>query len=183
MEIEQLRLDRLHETHAGVTPEVNAAYLQAAAVCLGRLHEPPRNVAVCSDQGDDAEYQASWPIADERARRAWEDRDATRDGAYCVVLAALEAHIGLVAIARAAVGTGADYLIGTPGSFTHADGELDLENAQRLEVSGDLECDALSELQYRTGLKLTQLRRGKSSLPGIAGVVAFNMLRVELRTA
>ena len=99
-------------------------------------------------------------------------------------LAAAEVFLGLVAIGRARERTGSDYYIGLPGmQISPVDGELDYEEAFRLEVSGIDRCEGDADLRRRVTQKVQQLRAGKSSLPGIAGVVAFSLRRIVLRKA
>jgi hypothetical protein len=116
--------------HPGVSEEVCRAYSQAAEVCLGRHHTPPVTLLRVECKGRDPSRFLGWWAADETAQRAWRNRDdATRDGAYVVSLAVVEAELGMVALSRADTRSGADYYIGAPGS-------RDLEEASRLEVSG-----------------------------------------------
>lgn len=131
-------LATLHHRRYGVIPAKGASYAQAASVCLSRHHTPPAEVTVSAEGNEDGVYLVDWPPPSPRERAAWaNDEDSTRDGAYSVALAATEAHLGLVAVGRAKVGTGADYYVGPPGTGVRtADGELDLEEATRLDMSG-----------------------------------------------
>ncbi|MYD00209.1 MAG: hypothetical protein F4X13_13180 [Gammaproteobacteria bacterium] len=100
------------------------------------------------------------------ALRAWNNADdATRDGAYILVVAAVEAELGMVALRRAETRTGADYYVGSPDTD-------DLESALRLEVSGVNAGDGRA-VRGRLAQKLAQARRGISNLPAMAGVVGF----------
>jgi hypothetical protein len=130
----------------------------------------------------DGRYRLHWSQPTDTERRAWANRDdATRDGAYCVVLAAAEVHLGLVAIGRAEASTGADYYLGRPGDGVNvADGELDFEGAIRIEISG-LDRGTETQLLQRVAQKVGQARRGKSNLPAMAGVAGFGLLRVVFR--
>jgi hypothetical protein len=108
----------------------------------------------------------SWLKPDDRAKAAWANRDdTTRDGAYSVSLAALESELGLVAVARAEVKTGADYFVAPAGA-------PDLEDAERLEVSGINE-GARSAVSTRVRQKLEQAAAGQSDRRAIVSVVAF----------
>lgn len=110
------------------------------------------------------------------AERSRLDRDdATRDGAYSLALAAVEAEAGWVALGRAETRTGADYYVG----FTDAP---DYEDAYRLEVSGIDEGDA-PQIEYRLTQKLKQAREGQSDLPALACVVGFRSRRIAIETA
>jgi hypothetical protein len=178
-----LALASLSERHRGITPEIGAAYAQAAGVCLSRHYQPPVAVRVTADAREDVQYRTEWSLLTQHELDAWGNRDdATRDGAYCMALAGIEQHLGLVAIGRAPVGSGADYYVGPPGSEVNPlDGLLDLENAFRLEVSGIDSADGEARILARVREKVEQARSGKSNLPAIAGVVAFNLLRIVFR--
>lgn len=152
--------------HPGVSDAVCAAFSEAAEVCLARHHEPPRTSIRVTCEGRDSERVLTWTNPDDTAQRSWRNRDdATRDGAYAVSLAVVEAELGMVALSRADTRTGADYYVGEPES-------LDLEEAFRLEVSG-VDEGGLAELRKRLRSKEKQARRGVSSLPAYASVVGF----------
>lgn len=89
------------------------------------------------------------------------------------MIAAVEAGRQLYAVRRAETGTGADYYIGP----MDADLDDDLENCFRLEVSG-VDRGGEKEVRILLSEKVTQARKGKSSLPAIAGVVGFDANRV-----
>lgn len=109
--------------------------------------------------------------------RAWaNDDDATENGAYALVLAAIEEELGVVAIHRAPTKTGCDYYLGT----TTAEDELNLESAVRLEVSG-VDHGPLSAVRVRLAQKVNQAARVPSNLPAMAGVAGFRVRRVLLR--
>jgi hypothetical protein len=179
-----LELTTLDERHHGVTREIGAYFAQAAAICFSRFHTSPSIVRVTGCDRPDASYLVSWSAPTERVRDGWaNDDDATRDGAYGIVLAAVERHLGLVALSRTPVGSGADYWIGPFEAFQNPiDGLIDYENAFRLEVSGVSYCGDESVLEGRVRQKIRQARMGKSSRPAITGVVAFSMLRVVFRS-
>lgn len=169
------KLTDLHKRHRGLTPAVSAYYAEAASVCMSRHHEPPRELRVASPNGSTVRI-AEWTEPDQRAERAWANRDdATRDGAYCISLAAVEAELGWVAISRAETRTGADYYVGPRGSD-------DLEEAYRLEVSGVDDGDD-SAVNRRVGDKVRQALAGQSDLPAVATVVGFKAAMVVIREA
>jgi hypothetical protein len=178
-------LRALHHLHKGLTEAIAACYAEAAAVCLSRHHVPPASLRVSAEDIEDRSYRTSWPNPTERQEGAWANRDdATRDGAYCVVIAAVGVHLGLVAVARAETKTGADYyLVRADRIVSESDGGLDLEEAVRLEVSGIDRCPGEAHILHRVSTKVEQARQGRSNLPAIAGVVAFNLLRVIFRNA
>jgi hypothetical protein len=180
----ELGLASLSDRHHGVTQELGAAYAQAAAVYLSRHHLPPVTVSVSWDAAIASQYALSWTVSSERIRSAWAHTDdATRDGAYGVVLASAEAALGLVALGRTKVGSGADYWVGPTGTFTSpTDGLLDMDTVFRLEISGIDDCPGESALTRRLRQKMEQARQGDPSHPAIVGAVAFNMLPVVFRS-
>jgi hypothetical protein len=108
----------------------------------------------------------AWRRPSLAAQRAFNNHDdATRDAAYILALAAVEAELGLVAVARAETRTGADYYVGPPGS-------TDLESAYRLEVSG-VDAQSTAAVYRRLEAKIEQVRAGRSNLPAMASVVAL----------
>lgn len=173
-------LATLHARHPGVTQAVNGAYAEAAAVCLSRHHTPPLAITVESNDSERS-YELDWPIPSApRVQAAWANEDdATRDGAYGIVLAAAECHLGLVALGRARAGTGADYLVG-PRQPPEAleDPELNLEGVVRLEVSGFNQPGSKADLRGRLRVKIEQTRRARSIVPAVAGVVGFSLCLV-----
>jgi hypothetical protein len=176
-------LARLYERHRGLTRPVSESYAEAAAVCLNRHHMPPIALKVGTDERTTRDYYLEWPSPTARQKGAWANADdATRDGAYSVALGAAECHLGLVALLRASTRTGADYIVGPAGSEVNPqDGELDLETATRLEVSGIDRCDYESDLWYRVRKKVSQTQSPRLTSQAMAGVVAFNLGRVAFR--
>lgn len=166
-------LDCLHERHPGLTRRVCEAFAEAARVCMARHHAPPTPLAIHVEHRV-TERSLNWSPPDERTLRAWNNRDdATRDGAYSVTLAAVETELGLVAISRADVRTGADYYIGKPGAG-------DLEESYRLEVSG-VDTGDMGEVRRRLVQKVNQASNGDSDLPAFAGVVGFRERVIMLK--
>jgi hypothetical protein len=152
--------------HPGISEAVCASYAEAAEVCLARHHGPPRTELKIHCCGSTAARVLEWKQPDDVAIRAWNNRDdATRDGAYIVSIAAVEAELGVVALSRAETRSGADYYVGEPGS-------TDLEEAFRLEVSG-LDAGKESDLRSRLRKKEKQVVAGNSPLPAYASVVGF----------
>lgn len=167
MKLIHLIIAALHERHPGVTPIVAAYFHQAACVCLNRHHTAPHELAI---QVDDAACSGSvtWDEPTAAVLLAWGNKDdATRDGAYAVALATVEAHEGLVAVGRADTKSGADYLLAPRESAVE-----DFEASLRLEVSG-IDSGTPSQISYRLLQKQEQARQGQSDLPAIAAVVEF----------
>lgn len=155
----------LHERHIGLYEPLCRAYADAAGVCFSRHHQSPTDIKI-NKQIEICRREVRWEKPDNRTARSWaNDDDATRDAAYSVSLAVIEAEFGLFAFTRAETKTGADYYIGSPNAS-------DLEDAFRLEVSGT-DYGNLSAIRSRLREKVEQLRRGNSSKPGIAAVIGF----------
>jgi hypothetical protein len=151
---------------------LNAAYADAAALCFADAHEPPADLEIHHDE-DLCVREVSWRDSTAEAWASWANRDdATRDGAYCVSLAVVEAELGFVGLERADRRTGADFYIGPSGS--------DLEEAYRLEVSGVRSGDK-RDVNSRLREKVEQARRGRSNHPAFACVVGFAAKTVALR--
>lgn len=177
MPLPQLQIARLDRRHPGVNAHAAGYLHDAARVCLHRHHSSPTQVDIRHDAGAiKAEVQWSLPDAGCLASHANVD-DATRDGAYACVIAAVELTDELIAIGRAHTKTGADYYLAPPGSGTD-----DLEQAIRLEVSG-VNAGPEHEVAARLNRKLAQLRQGQGALPAIAGVIGFRERLVLLRKA
>src|SRR4051794_23074177 len=99
-----LELDSLSERHYGITAEIGGSYAQAAAVCLTRHHTSPAVARISTDAGRSDVHRTLWLTPTVRIRAGWANADdTTRDGAYGIVLAAAEAHLGLVGVRRSAV--------------------------------------------------------------------------------
>jgi hypothetical protein len=177
-----IELDRLHERHFALTPAVASSFAEAAGVCIERRHAPPAAFRVVSDNLAAAPVTVSWPPSSARARAAHANpEDVVKEGAYSVTLAVVEAHMDLFAITQAPKGSGSDYYVGPAGSLVNEDdGELDLEAAFRLEVSGSASEDE-SGLRYRLSEKVKQLKSGRSDLPALGAVVGFDQLLVLTR--
>ena len=173
-----LPISQLHLRHPGVSQPVNDSYCEAASVCFSRHHSSPVSISIIREANGEptrSEYLVEWSPPDEIARRAWaNDDDATRDGAYAVILAAVEAEMGLVATRRAETRTGADYYLGYISNMD----DLNLEDAFRLEVSG-VDHGNQATVNARLAEKIAQMRRGRSNLPALAGVTGFR-IRVAL---
>lgn len=166
-------LPDLHRRHPGLTEAVSHSFAEAAGVCFSRHHQPPATLQVHNGAAR-TPRQVHWQSPDERASRAWANRDdATRDGAYSVSLAAIEVEQGLVAVGRAETRTGADYLVAEPGSTE------DYEEALRLEVSGTDAGDA-SAIRQRLRQKTQQVKDGGADTPALACVVGFAELQVAI---
>lgn len=168
----QLRIDRLHERHVGVTEGLALSYHEAARVCLDRHHGSPQDFAVVDNDAVQP-VAVAWEACDQRTRNAWANQDDTTEaGAYCFALANAEFTRGLVAVSRAKTRTGVDYYLGPPGTTPE-----DLETSLRLEVSGTDE-GSLGTLNARLRQKMEQAGRGDSNLPALATVVGFAVKRI-----
>jgi hypothetical protein len=131
MTLPRLLIDGLDARHPGLNPHAAGFLSDAARVCFHRHHRPPIEI---SNHNESAVLNAGieWPEPDARCLASHGNRDdATRDGAYACVIAAIELTNGLLTVGRAQTKTGADYYSAAPGTSVG-----DLENAIRLEVSG-----------------------------------------------
>lgn len=170
----RLPIENMADRHHGLTPEVAAAYHQAARVCLDRHHTAPVEFLIEDDQGS-AAVEVCWTATDERERDAWANRDdATRDGGYVCVIAATELRHGLLAMRRVQVGDRADYYVAPAG--TPRD---DLESFQRLEVSG-VDSGDRHAVARRLTAKIAQVTSA-GNLPALAGVVGFAAAAIMVR--
>lgn len=152
--------------HPGVSAAVCEALSEAAEVCLARHHTPPSTSFQVALSGEELVRSLTWSAPDETAQLSWRNQDdATRDGAYIISLAVVEHELGMVALSRADIRTGADYYIGRSSA-------TDLEEAFRLEVSG-VGYGGQVEIRRRLREKLEQASRGDSFLPAYASVVGF----------
>ena len=175
--IPELPIHDMEARHIGLTRAIASSHSEAAMVCLDRHHVPPAHFKVHkSDQSK--EVIVRWTPTDKRTRGAWaNENDATRDGAYACVLAAVELLCGLTAIRRSETETGADYYIAEPNAVAD-----DLESYIRLEVSG-VDRGNASRVASRLRQKLDQARSGKSDLPAMAGVVGYRARLIRLAPA
>jgi hypothetical protein len=167
-----IELSDLDKRHPGVSHGLALAYCEAAEVCLGRHHQPPKPFSL-THNGVASSADTNWSSPSQQLQAQWANTiDATEAGAYCVALAAIELTSGLYAIFRAETQSGADYYLGPFGAEPD-----DLENLIRLEVSGiDTATPAL--VLARLNKKIEQLKNGASNTPGIASVVGFSQLVV-----
>jgi len=157
-------LHALHQRHPGLYRPLSEAYADAAALCFSETQKPPIDLEIHYSRSTSLR-EVSWREPTGEARASWANPDdATRDGAYCVGLATVEAELGYVGLARADRRTGADFYVGLPGG--------DLEETLRLEVSGVRTGD-LAAVQGRLRDKTEQARRGRSDRPAMACVVGF----------
>ena len=165
----------MDQRHKALTPSIAGAYKEAAEVCLSRHHLSPLEVTL-SDNGEETSGEVIWSPPDKRTLAAWANTiDATEAGAYCCVIAGIEAIRGLFAVHRAETLTGADYYIGPIDA-----GLKDLEDCLRLEVSG-VNAGDHRDVNKRLVQKIRQAREGKSSLPAVAGVFGFYAKLLMLR--
>jgi hypothetical protein len=124
-------LATLHERHYGVTEALARTYAEGAAICLQRHHASPKAISVDADDGMEGEYLASWDVPTGRQHAAWANQDdATRDGAYGMVIAATEAHFGYFVVGRTHTGSGTDYLFSKQRHDPVSDGLLSLQDVE-----------------------------------------------------
>lgn len=168
MTLPLLPLYKMADRHVGLTPALADSYLEAACVCLDRIHVPPQEFSL-KNEIFESQVRVVWESPDERCRGAWANiNDTTRDGAYACAIAATELFLGLFAVRRAETLTGADYYVSPINEMTE-----DLESCYRLEVSGtNLN---IYRVEERLKEKVIQVKKGQSNLPAIAVIVGFHV--------
>lgn len=170
-----LRFENLAQRHP-IDPHQLQGYANAAKVRLEAHHTCPVRFELISN-GVSVLYEVDWTPVDESLRRSYLNaEDAKRDGAYVMAMAAVEDLDGMVGVARAETGTGADYYVAPVASEPD-----DLENAVRLEVSGT--DGSRAEVRRRLREKIAQTQRGCSEVPAIAAVVGFRTRLILLERA
>src|SRR5262245_33976282 len=96
-----LDINGLHAAHA-VNRELLDVFATTAAIFLQRHHSSPKSWSVQLDGEDVATYQACWNEPSAADHRSYNNDDETTEfGACGITLAAVDAHLGLVAYARA----------------------------------------------------------------------------------
>ena len=169
-----LPIHDMHERHPGLTEAISSAITEAAGVCMSRHHTSPQTFRI-ENAGKDSDAQVRWRAPDQRTLNAWaNENDATEQGAYACVLAAVELVAGMVAIRRAETLTGADYFIAPIDASPQ-----DLAQHTRLEVSGTAN-GTTRDVARRLARKVKQAREGRSTTPAIAGVVGFSARRIQI---
>jgi len=165
-------LATLYLRHPGITKPLSESLAEAAAVCFSRHHTAPISMEV-RNESVSVTREVTWKEPDARELAAWNNQiDTTELGACGVSLAAVESELGLFAVSRADVLTGADYYVAAAGTDS-------LENARRLEVSGVDRGDE-GDLQKRVRLKIAQVKK-PSDESAIVSVVGFRarVIRIE----
>ena len=170
-----LPIEDMQARHTGLTPGLSQSLHEAARVCLSRHHLSPSTFLI-DDNRVQLSASARWESPTLRERRAWADDDrTTENGAEACALAALELTRGLVAVERCRRGTGADYFVSVSEVVVD-----DIEDAMRFEISGT-DRGAREEIVRRLRGKITQVRRGQDTRPGIAAVVGFESLEIRIQ--
>lgn len=104
----RLEIGNLALRHPGIPPGIGGSYAETARVCLQRHHRSPKLWSVRAHGGLEAAYLVEWAEPEPDHIRGCANHDeATRDGAYCLALAAAEAHMQLVALRHSEGLTGA----------------------------------------------------------------------------
>jgi hypothetical protein len=169
----------------GLAKTLVDAHAAMAGICMQRHHRSPKSWSVQIDAEPAEQYDVAWRQPTEQERRSYADDDeATEFGACSLALAAAEAHLGLVAYARAKPRSGVDfYLMATDADVAATVSyDYDTGSSVGLEVSGiDRDDDAVVSRRLRE--KVEQIRRGWSPERALAAVVGFRGARVVFRTA
>ena len=174
----------LHVRHPGMAREITDNSAVNAAVCMERHSGSPRVWSVQIDQEPLGEYLVTWDLPTPAQLRSCANQDdATRDGAYGLALAAVDAHAGLVALRRAEGRSGVDFYLVPDGAEipdSH-DYDIDRDDLISLEVSG-INDDTDRVVRARIREKIEHVRAGMRSCPSIVGVVGFRRARVIFLT-
>ena len=179
-EDEPLKLIDLHINHPGLTKHTAGSFCEAASVCMSEFHLSPSFLNINLEKEAHVS-KLTWPAVDARTRNSQANHlDATCNGAYAVSFICVERTMQLVVIGRAEELSGADWYVAPVGAGIDDFGGPDLDDpaVKRLEVSGRLE----GPIGARLTEKKTQLRKGKSSIPGIASVVRFDKPQVIIES-
>jgi hypothetical protein len=180
-----LDLYNLHQTH-GLKRELTDVFAASAAICMERHHDSPTTWSVQFDDDASKEYEVAWRAPTDEDRRSYNnDEEATELGARGIALAAVEAHLGLVAYARARPRSGVDFylcLTVDRDRVSQLNFDIDHQDAVGLEVSG-ISRDDNRTMLGRVREKVHQIRRGASPDHALACVVGFLTARVIVRTA
>ena len=84
-----LPIHGMAQRHPGLSEAAAAYLLEALRVCLDRHHAPPVEFTIVTDDGESA-ARSDWESADATMRASHRNElDATRDGAYACVIAAV----------------------------------------------------------------------------------------------
>jgi hypothetical protein len=180
-----MNIHQMHERHRGLVEAMAEDYALAAEMCLARYHDPPETGWTIRAHAEETAATLEWNAPDTSSRRAYANEDdATRDGAYCIALAAAEEVLGHVALRRAYTRTGADWIIvPVDAEITDDDAfDLDRQDIMRLEVSG-ISADEEGQLRGRLRQKVDQANEAASPIPAIASVVGFRSATVLMQRA
>lgn len=148
-------------------------YYSALQVALARHHAPPTTVFQVTDGDRVRRWSAMWTLPSPLERNGQRNADdCTRDAAYLMAVAAVEAERDMVVHSRTDTLTGADI------QLVPAEPCIDMfERSVRLEVSGQ-DRGTPATLRSRLREKMEQARAGKSDLPAVAAVVGFQVAMV-----
>src|SRR5262245_23616659 len=95
---------------------------------MERHGQSPRMWSVQVDEGTAIYYRVSWAAPTvEQIRACANQDDATRDGAYGLALAAVDAHLGYVALRRAEGRSGVDFYLVPVGADISPSPDLDID--------------------------------------------------------
>jgi hypothetical protein len=162
-----LPLRNMAERHYGITVSGAGALFENACVCLDRHHTSPTQFEIVDGKAQ-IRTTVEWDTPGSRIKAAYANNiDATEAGGYACVIAAVELARHLYAVRRAETATGADYYLNPINQQVE-----DLEGCLRLEVSAT-DSPARATVDRRLKEKIEQIKKGKSNLPAIAGVIGF----------
>lgn len=173
----QLDFSRIDECFRGLDATTIAAFVVAASVCIERRHDSDMFIPLDARHTHEERERAlsiRWTRPTEDQLRTHDnDEDAARDGAYATAFLVAPETLGLRVIARRRAKDGADWIAEV----------IDAAPTRRVlvEVSGLIEGDETTNpAKKRLGVKVKQLRDGKSGWEAIAFVVDFRPLTLQL---
>jgi hypothetical protein len=141
------------------------------------MHHSSPCVFLVQNEQAEREWLVAWEEAGASTRYAHANLDdATRDGAYLLAIAAVEAELNLFTVERATTRTGCDFYV-SPQQAPE-----DLEEAWRLEVSGTNQGKVL-DVRARLKEKIEQTGRVTAVLPAMACVVGFEARSIMIEKA
>ncbi|MDD9956038.1 MAG: hypothetical protein OXP68_07440 [Anaerolineaceae bacterium] len=175
--MEVLNLDLLESgSMQGLTSKAGGFLLEACLVCLAHNGHSSGIAMQVDEARDTIHFRLDWSgsVGEQETRTHADMQDATEWGACGVACLLICKLTGLVVTRRSRKGTGFDYWLGSgleKGSAT----SLPFQDEARLEVSGMLSEERMSEINSRLREKTKQIKGGKrTDLTGYAVVLEFS---------
>ena len=158
----------------GITQGVGDALAEASGLCLESQGHAPGVILQVRGYRQ-ATHLLKWTPVGNRTTRAWDDEEATEQGAAAIAALLAKDEIGYLVVERARKGTGFDYWLGSqPDEFAPYEAKM--------EVSGLRNAND-SAVRSRVRKKVAQMTKGTSGppLPAYAVVTEFSRPVTEIR--